>query len=76
MSFTVGTKVLYDRVDLDNWVAAEKAKSVRGGGMNCTAAPCRERSDGGGLSEFDPPDLDDRAAHKSQALTGVEVQAS
>lgn len=30
-SFTLGTKVLYDRTDLDAWVAAEKAKTVRGG---------------------------------------------
>jgi excisionase family DNA binding protein len=29
-SFTLGTKVLYDRADLDVWLAAEKAKTVRG----------------------------------------------
>ncbi|WP_270720528.1 helix-turn-helix domain-containing protein [Mycolicibacterium sp. BiH015] len=31
-SFTLGTKVLYDRTDLDHWLADQKAKSVRGGG--------------------------------------------
>ncbi|WP_225593533.1 helix-turn-helix domain-containing protein [Mycolicibacterium fortuitum] len=30
-SFTLGGKVIYDRTDLDDWLAAEKAKSVRGG---------------------------------------------
>ncbi len=30
-SFKLGVKVLYDRADLDAWLAAEKAKSMRGG---------------------------------------------
>lgn len=30
-SFALGGKVVYDRTDLDDWLAAEKAKSVRGG---------------------------------------------
>ena len=29
--YAVGTKVFYDRVDLDDWLAAQKAKSARGG---------------------------------------------
>lgn len=30
-SFTLGVKVLYDRADLDDWLAAEKARTSRGG---------------------------------------------
>lgn len=30
-SFTLGVKVLYERADLDAWLAAEKAKTERGG---------------------------------------------
>ena len=30
-SFALGSKVLYDRADLDDWLTVEKAKTVRGG---------------------------------------------
>lgn len=30
-SYRLGVKVLYDRADLDDWLAAEKASTVRGG---------------------------------------------
>ncbi|MCU1697350.1 MAG: hypothetical protein JWR34_3413 [Mycobacterium sp.] len=31
VSYSIGSKVYYDRVDLDAWLAAQKAASVRGG---------------------------------------------
>lgn len=30
-SYTLSSRVFYDLVDLDAWIAAEKAKSLRGG---------------------------------------------
>ncbi len=30
-SYRVGNRVIYDLVDLDAWLSAEKAKSLRGG---------------------------------------------
>ncbi|MBJ7339041.1 MAG: helix-turn-helix domain-containing protein [Mycolicibacterium sp.] len=30
-SYAIRTKVLYDRADLDAWIAAQKAASLRGG---------------------------------------------
>jgi hypothetical protein len=30
-SYSIGSKVYYDRVDLDDWLAAQRAASLRGG---------------------------------------------
>lgn len=30
-SYSLGTKVIYDRADLDDWLTSERAASVRGG---------------------------------------------
>ena len=30
-SYSLGTKVIYDRADLDAWLTSERAASVRGG---------------------------------------------
>lgn len=31
LSYRIGSKVFYDRTDLDTWLAAQRAASVRGG---------------------------------------------
>jgi hypothetical protein len=33
VSYRIGSKVYYDRADLDDWLTAQKAQSVRGGGV-------------------------------------------
>ncbi|OBC08984.1 hypothetical protein A5784_06300 [Mycobacterium sp. 852013-50091_SCH5140682] len=32
-SYSLGRKVFYDRTDLDAWVSAQKAQTVRGGAL-------------------------------------------